>query len=157
MSSTSYNFVTRWRVPGNIDDVYDILFTIDRYPHWWPSLAQSYTCIHKGDATGLGAKGNIITKGFLPYVIRWSYEVTETDKPHEFRIVASGDLIGDGHWILRQNDQCVDVVYHWNVRTEKPLLKFLSPVLRPLFALNHNYVMKKGLLGLTEELDKNST
>jgi hypothetical protein len=154
MASTSYNFETHWRVAGKIDDVYAILFDIDRYPQWWPSLARSYRCIQKGDAMGLGAKGEITTKGFLPYVIRWSYEVVETDRPNEFRIVASGDLVGDGHWVLKQIGGNVDVTYYWNVRTEKPLLKFLAPLLRPLFAWNHDWVMAQGKEGLLKELKK---
>jgi hypothetical protein len=152
MSSVEYHFITYWNVSGSIDDVYDILYDVSEYPRWWPSLARSYECTEKGDAKGVGARGNIVTKGFLPYVIRWSYEVVQTDRPNEFRIAASGDLTGTGHWILQQQDSFIAITYEWNVRTEKRLLRILSPIFRPLFAWNHDWVMQRGLEGLKREL-----
>jgi hypothetical protein len=137
MSSVEYHFITYWNVSGSIDDVYDILYDVSEYPRWWPSLARSYECTEKGDAKGVGARGNIVTKGFLPYVIR---------------IAASGDLTGTGHWILQQQDSFIAITYEWNVRTEKRLLRILSPIFRPLFAWNHDWVMQRGLEGLKREL-----
>jgi hypothetical protein len=153
MNAAEYQFLTKWEVPGDIRAVYDILYDVARYPEWWPSLAQSFHATSKGDATGVGAKGDIITKGFLPYVIRWSYEVVATDRPNEFSIIATGDLIGNGHWSLQQKGESVEIVYRWNVRTEKLLLRLLSPILRPLFAWNHNWVMARGREGLLKELN----
>jgi len=153
MQSNMYAFVTRWTVPGTASKVYAILNDVAGYPRWWPSLATSFQKISDGQG-GKGASGHVVTKGFLPYSLQWTYEVTATNPPHGFSIKAFGDVAGDGRWELSQNGDMVDVVYHWTVRGERPLLKYLSPLLRPLFSLNHDYVMKKGEEGLRKELQR---
>ena len=39
-------------------------------------------------------------------------------------------------------------VYEWNVRTARPWMNRLAPVARPLFAWNHDVVMRQGAEGL---------
>ena len=36
------------------------------------------------------------------------------------------------------------VVYEWNVSTTKPWMNLLAPIARPLFAWNHDWVMRNG-------------
>ena len=42
------------------------------------------------------------------------------------------------------------VVYEWNVRTTKPWMNLLAPIARPVFAWNHDWVMRNGGEGLAE-------
>jgi hypothetical protein len=44
------------------------------------------------------------------------------------------------------------VTYDWVVRAEKPLLRALSPLFRPLLAANHRWAMRKGEESLALEL-----
>ncbi len=152
MRLREYSFVTQWRVAGSLPRVYSVLNDVSRYPQWWPQLAQEFRCLSRPGSTPGHERGAITTKGFLPYVLRWTYEVTHSEPPHTFSIKAEGDIEGDGRWVLEQNGSNVDITYYWNVRTEKTLLKFLSPLFRPVFALNHDWVMARGKEGLRREL-----
>ena len=44
------------------------------------------------------------------------------------------------------------VVYEWNVSTTKPWMNLLAPIARPLFAWNHDWVMRNGGEGLAQLL-----
>jgi hypothetical protein len=44
------------------------------------------------------------------------------------------------------------VTYEWNVRTTKAWMNALAPVARPVFAFNHDYVMRRGGEGLRDRM-----
>ena len=46
----------------------------------------------------------------------------------------------------------VALTYTWRVRAEQPLLRRLEFLLKPIFALNHNWVMRKGEEGMRREI-----
>jgi hypothetical protein len=46
----------------------------------------------------------------------------------------------------------LDIVFDWRLRAEKPLLKSLSFLLKPLFRWNHGWAMARGEEGLRREL-----
>src|SRR5262249_10169024 len=69
-----------------------------------------------------------------------------------FVIVASGDFDGRGEWTFVQDGSHVNIQYDWRIRAEKPLLRHLSPLLRPLFEANHQWAMAQGEESLKVEL-----
>lgn len=93
----------------------------------------------------------LLTKGWLPYTIRWQFRVTDR-RPDGFSIEAFGDFVGRGDWHLTQDGDFVDIVYDWRIKAEKPLLRILSPVLKPIFGANHRWAMRKGEESLKLEL-----
>jgi hypothetical protein len=48
----------------------------------------------------------------------------------------------------------VDVTYDWQLRGEKPLLRRLSFLLRPVFTANHRWAMARGEESLRLELER---
>jgi hypothetical protein len=46
----------------------------------------------------------------------------------------------------------VDIMFDWRIRAEKPLLRWLSFVLKPLFEANHRWAMARGEECLVREL-----
>jgi len=110
------------------------------------------TEIRPADARGLGRRVALVTKGWLPYTIAWEFEVVESRYPSGMVIVASGDFDGRGEWRFVQDGSHVDVVYDWQIRAEKPLLRNLSFVFRPLFEANHRWAMAQGEESLKLEL-----
>lgn len=154
MRSTEYSFVTHWNIHGSLSRVYGVLNNVSAYPQWWPELAREFRCLSTPGSAPGHERGAITTKGFLPYELKWTYEVTESNSPHTFSIKAEGDIEGTGKWVLEQNGDNVDVTYYWTVRANKPLLKYFSFILKPLFARNHDYVMAQGKRGLEKELHR---
>lgn len=88
----------------------------------------------------------------LPYTLRWQFPVTESRYPLGFSLEAWGDFNGRGTWTLAQDDDFVNVTYDWKVRADKPLLKALSFLFKPLFSANHKWAMARGEESLRVEL-----
>jgi hypothetical protein len=147
-----YEFITRWRVEGTCSEVADILGDPLALPRWWPSVYLDVEELGPPDARGIGRRVRLHTKGWLPYTLRWEFEIVESRYPFGFTLVAAGDFDGRGVWTLEQHDRFVDVTYDWRIRAEKPLLKNLSFVLKPLFEANHRWAMAQGEKSLTLEL-----
>ena len=121
-------------------------------PRWWPAVYLDVRRLAGGDAGGVGAEYDLYTKGWLPYTLRWRFTVTESNPPHGFRLVAEGDFVGTGVWILTQDGDFVDVTYDWRIAAAKPLLRIGTPVFRPLFGANHRWAMARGEESLKLEL-----
>jgi hypothetical protein len=103
-------------------------------------------------AGGVGRRMRVLTKGWLPYNLRWEFVVVESRYPHGFILDASGDFVGRGVWSITQDGPMTDVAYDWRIRAEKPLLRQLSFLLRPLFESNHRWAMAQGEESLKLEL-----
>ncbi len=58
--------------------------------------------------------------------------------------MSRGDLEGTGTWRLHEFEGGTAVSYDWRVRAGKPLIRRFSPVVKPLFRANHNWVMRRG-------------
>jgi hypothetical protein len=152
--SNAYHFVTRWRVEGTCGEVADVLGDPLALPRWWPSVYLSVSELRPPDARGLGRRVSLLTKGWLPYTIAWEFEVVESRYPAGFVIAASGDFDGRGEWTFVQDGPHVNIVYDWRLRAEKPLLRNLSFLLRPLFEANHRWAMSQGETSLKLELQR---
>ncbi len=152
MSSNDYHFVTRWRVPGTCAEVAAILADAPDLARWWPAVYLQVREIRPGRSDHVGRIIDLHTRGWLPYTLRWQFRVTEADLPHGFALDAWGDFVGRGRWSFVQDGAWVDVTYDWEIRADKPLLRYGSAVLRPLFAANHRWAMRKGEESLKLEL-----
>ncbi|GIW08680.1 MAG: hypothetical protein KatS3mg060_3485 [Dehalococcoidia bacterium] len=153
MGSNEYHFITRWRIDNvRREEVFDILSDAEGLKRWWPSVYLDVVTLEQGDANGVGTLVDLYTKGWLPYTLRWRLRITESDEPRRFALVAEGDFVGRGVWTFVQVGNAVEVTYDWQIRAEKPLLKALTPILRPVFEANHRWAMKRGEESLRLEL-----
>ena len=142
---SEYHFVTRWRLEGTRDEVSDVLRDAEGLARWWPSVYLSVRKLDDGTV-------DLHTKGWLPYTLRWRFRVTESDAPRGFALEAEGDFVGRGVWTFEQDGPYVDVTYDWRIRADKPLLRRLAFVMRPLFEANHRWAMARGEESLKLEL-----
>jgi hypothetical protein len=152
MSSHDYHFISRWRVEGTCGEVADILGEPLELPRWWPSVYLEVEQLQPPDARGVGRRVRLLTKGWLPYTIRWMFVVLHSNYPHGFTIEATGDFDGRGTWTFEQDGRFVDITYDWRIRAEKPLLRRLSFLMKPVFAANHRWAMAQGEKSLVLEL-----
>ncbi|HYP53581.1 MAG TPA: SRPBCC family protein [Pyrinomonadaceae bacterium] len=154
MAANEYHFVTRWRVRGAIEEVAEVLRDAASLSRWWPSVYLDVRVVEPGDAEGLGKVVELYTKGWLPYTLRWRFRVTESRFPETFALEASGDFEGRGRWTFEQDGEHVNVTYDWRVRADKPILRALSFVLKPVFSANHLWAMRRGEESLKLELER---
>ena len=144
MASNEYHFITHWRFRERIEDVADVIEDVAGFPRWWPAVYIAVTILVDGAKHGLGSVAELHSKGWLPYTIRWQSTCVAEDYPNGSTIEAAGDFVGRGVWTLAQNGEWTDVSYDWRIRAEKPLLKALTPLLRPIFRANHHWAMATG-------------
>ncbi len=150
--TNTYRFVTRWRVRASAWEAYDIISQPLEYPRWWPSVYLDCREIARGAENGIGRRVQFHTKGLLPYTLRWESQVVEAVVGQRLVVEASGDFNGHGVWSFAPDGDYVDITFDWNIAVGKPLLRYLTPVLRPVFEANHRWAMQQGEICLREEL-----
>lgn len=151
MASNDYHFITHWYVRGTIKEVFDILNDAEGLVRWWPSTYLEVKTLKEGDERGLGKQVELYIKGWLPYTMRWKFTTTEIQDAG-FTLQAHGDFEGRGIWTFKQKGDWVDITYDWLLSAQKPLLRYFSFLLRPVFTLNHHWVMDRGEESLKLEI-----
>ena len=147
MKPPSYHFITHWKIRGPIGVVYGILKDGPRYADWWrPAYVRS-------EAAGPN-KVRSLVRAKLPYTLEFITEGVKEDPPHSFTLRSTGELAGTGVWSLCQEGTWTSVEFVWDVSTEKKWIRRLTPLLRPFFSWNHNWVMKQGGTRLQEEVNR---
>ena len=164
MAANDYHFVTTWHVPATPAEITAVLGAADELARWWPSVYLDVRVVEPGDTSGVGKVVELWTKGWLPYTLRWRFTVDRSDPPHGFHLVATGDFVGEGTWTLTEerpagdpNGPRTSVSYDWRIVAEKGLLRWLSPVMRPVFGANHRWAMARGDESLRLELLRRRT
>lgn len=152
MASNEYHFITHWRVESTVEEISEILGNAPDLVRWWPSVYLAVREVQPGDASGVGKVVDLHTKGWLPYTLRWQFRVTRVNFPFGFELDAWGDFVGRGIWTFAQDGQWVDIMYDWKIDAEKPLLRRLSFLMKPIFSANHRWAMAKGEESLRLEL-----
>jgi carbon monoxide dehydrogenase subunit G len=148
----AYSFVTHWRFQAPLEQVWDALNTPERYPEWWPSILE-YRKLTP-ELTGVGARAERVVKGRLPYTLRYRTTITRHETLREIAYDAEGDLKGHGRFVFSQEGATTLVTFYWDVETTGVAMNVLAPLLKWLFAWNHNWVMAQGERGLAEWLAK---
>jgi hypothetical protein len=144
MASTDYHFVDKWRVEAQLTEVADILEDALSLSRWWSSVYFEVKELETGGEDGVGKLIGLHAGGWLPYTLRINFRTVESHYPNGFTMKASGDLEGTGIWIFEQDGPYVDVTYDWTVEANKPIVRSLSFLLKPIFRSNHNWTMRKG-------------
>lgn len=152
MPTNEYQFVTVWEVAGTPEVVFDILDDPADLVRWWPSVYLDVVVEEPGDERGIGKVVSLLTKGWLPYKLRWSFRVTEKVRPTRIILDAWGDLDGHGEWTITGHGPMTRARYDWRVRADKPLIRHLSFLFKPVFSANHRWAMARGEESMKAEL-----
>jgi hypothetical protein len=150
--SSDYHFITHWRLQATTDEVAAALRDARELPRWWPSVYLDVRVIREGDEHGVGSVVDLWTKGWLPYTLRWRFTTVSNDGAAGLALRAEGDFVGEGLWTFTQEGPFVEAVYDWRIAAEKPLLRRLTWLLRPIFSANHRWAMRKGEESMKIEL-----
>ncbi|MDX6607701.1 MAG: hypothetical protein QOD14_2241, partial [Solirubrobacterales bacterium] len=87
-------------------------------------------------------------KSKLPYKLEFFMRTAKVEKPFLLEGNAEGELAGVGRWRLFEQGGVTAAIYEWNVHTTRAWMNLLSPIARPIFAVNHDYVMRSGGRGI---------
>jgi len=148
---SDYAFVTRWSVQAPLEKVWDLISHAEQWPGWWPGV-EKVELLEPGTDGEVGSLRRFTWKSKLPYRLTFDMRTTHVERPHVLEGQALGELDGTGRWELRQEGDWTRVRYDWRVATTKAWMNLLAPVARPLFAWNHDVVMRWGGEGLARRL-----
>jgi uncharacterized protein YndB with AHSA1/START domain len=151
-AANEYHFTTRWRVKSSAEEAFEIISRPEEFPRWWPDVYLRVIDLSAGDEHGVGRRVRFHTKGWLPYTLDWESTVVEVERPWRLAITASGDFVGRGVWTFEQDGDWVNMIFDWRLSAEKPLLRYLSSLLKPIFSANHRWAMARGRKSLEQEL-----
>jgi uncharacterized protein YndB with AHSA1/START domain len=140
-----YVFIDEWDVDAPLEAVFEALADAGTYPEWWRPV---YIDVQCDGPPKVGRVSKQHFKGRLPYTLRTTSEITQMDRPRSFEVNVVGDLSGRGQWTLTPRDGRVHVRFDWRVYADRPLLRALTPVLRPIFRWNHNWSIARAREGL---------
>ena len=143
MSSSSFHLVTEWRLDAPVERVWALLTAVDDWPSWWRAVKR-VELLEPGDENGVGARRRMTWKTALPYSLSFEMRSTRAEPMTRLEGRASGELDGVGLWTLRAEGAGTHVRYDWTIEVTKPWMRLSAPLLRPIFAWNHNVVMAWG-------------
>jgi uncharacterized protein YndB with AHSA1/START domain len=146
-----YRFLTTWCLEAPIDLVWEAIHDSESWPQWWRGVERVVE-LEPGDEQGIGQVGRYTWKSRLPYELSFDVTTLRKERPHLLAGEASGELAGMGTWRLSEGGGLTTVLYEWDVRTARAWMNLLAPLARPLFAWNHDWVMKRGGEGLARLL-----
>jgi hypothetical protein len=146
-----YSFVTHWSFPAPVEAVWEEIVHPLEWPKWWPGVEQVVE-LEPGGVDGMGGLHRSVWKSVLPYRLRFDSRVSRIERCKIYAVEVTGQLKGRGLWSFSAVPEVTQVRYDWDVEATKWWMTLLSPLARPLFAWNHDVVMRRGREGLARRL-----
>jgi hypothetical protein len=146
MASNVFRFEESWTMPhASHAEVWQVLARGELLPLWWRGV---YLEAEKLDASDdpAGARVRAKARGFLPYRLSFVIEATELVPGRLVAVRTTGDFDGVWRAVLSPQGDGTRADLTWEVTVERPILRFLAPVLRPAFACNHRWTTPRGEL-----------
>jgi hypothetical protein len=141
-----YVFLDEWDVDAPQEAVFEALADARTYPEWWKPV---YIEVEGNRAPAKGVTTRQHFKGKLPYTLETTSRITVFDPPTHFQVEVVGNLTGTGKWTIAPNaNGKIHVRFDWTVHADRPLLRYLTPVLRPIFRWNHDWSAARAKEGL---------
>jgi uncharacterized protein YndB with AHSA1/START domain len=148
--AADYRFLDEWRLPADVERVYDLVGHPLDYPRWWGDVFLAAE--GDGGDPSPGKRVAVTARGYLPYRLRFSLTTLEVERPHRIHSRLEGDFEGTGTWLLEEDGDGTLVRLDWRPSVRKAGVRQLSPVLRPLFRSNHTWTMRRGQAAALREL-----
>lgn len=148
MAPHRYHFEHVWQVPLPLEQAYEVLHDVDRYPQWWPQIR---TC----EPLGEGVRRCAI-RSLVPVTL----DVVLTDQVSDpvqgvLRVGLSEDLEGYAQWQLSwEGGTTTAARWTQDVFLTHEHLERLPVTGRRLLTLNHTHMMRSGEVGLRRWLSR---
>ncbi len=148
---SNYRFTTTWHFDHPVEQVWDEIRQMDRWPEWW-KYVRSVVKISQGNDQEIGSVRRITWGTALPYSLTFDSELISLDHLKRMEGRAFGDLTGIGIWYFEPRGAGTYVRYEWSVSISKSWMNLFEPLLKPIYKWNHDQVMKAGYEGLCQRL-----
>ena len=147
----AYRFLTTWLFDAPREPVWDLIIDGARWPDWWPGV-ERMDVVRAGDESGRGALWQSAWRSVLPYILEFEFELVRVERPSLLIGHARGELCGVGTWRLYEGEAGTASTWEWHVETTRRWMNAFGPVARPVFAWNHDAIMRRGAKGAARRL-----
>lgn len=149
MPANTYHFIEHWSIPGaSPEQVWPVLADARLLPHWWRGVYLEAEPLDGWAEPQPGGRARVKARGFLPYKLNFIIESTALEPGRLVEVKTKGDFTGVWRATLSPEAGGTRVDLDWQVTVDKPLIRWLSPLLKPLFAWNHYWTTPRGEAGL---------
>lgn len=141
-----YLFQNRWEIDADSSRVFDALVELRSYPLWWADV-RSVREVDEDTA-------EVVCRSVLPYaLVLLLRRAVQDTRRGLLRVDMTGDLDGYCQAVVTpERPHRTRLEISQRVVVTKPLLRWLSPVARPLLTANHGMMMRRGREGLCRHL-----
>ncbi|MEN8615151.1 SRPBCC family protein [Dehalogenimonas sp. THU2] len=150
MKKLTYNLLTRWRFDAPADRVWSLIYNAEALAGHWPGIRR-FHILNIEEGLKAGCRIAVRVKS-LPGDLDFMLEVTEVEPGRRLALVCSGDLQGEGHWMVEERDGATLSEFSWNVATTEWFMNILGLLLKPLLIRSHDRTMAHGYEVLSEWL-----
>jgi len=148
-----YHFLNRWIIEGSAEEVDAIFSDPGSTTNWWGAAHSASEVLAAGDEDGRNRVIRFIAHGWLPYSLQYLFRVSRSEPRVGFTMEAAGDFRGTAECRYEKIDSNrVALEFSWVVEVTQPIVHRFSFLLRPLFASNHFWVMRRGREALQLEV-----
>ena len=146
--SASFNLgmaLTQLKNDKEAEEVWGRVIDVESWPSIWKYFR--YVAIQGNEETlKEGSVVNCRVRAAMFYKLEFSVLIKEIIPFVKLTVTCSGDLEGDGTWLLNSDGGSVESLFEWNVTTDNMLLKFVEmlPFGRRVLQFNHKIVMEEG-------------
>lgn len=147
-----YRFVDHWRIKAPIDEVYGHVANPRTYHQWWRAY-DGVRILNDKPFPYVGGKVELLVRSPFGYRLRLEVETVAADPPRTIKTITHGQLEGVGLWQFTQEGETTHAVWTWIVRSNHPRLNKLEWFAKPVFALSHVIVSRRGQCGLKRLLE----
>lgn len=126
-----------------------MLADVKTWPAWWPGVRR----VERSAASPLGDLAELHWSSALPCAVQLRLKTIAAERLRRLEYQAQGRVQGLGIWLLEPDEGGgVDLSYRWEVRLDRPWMRTLSILLRPMLEWNHFRVMRAAARGLGRQL-----
>ena len=151
LKSHDFRFLSVWRIPAELPDIWNTVGKVSAYPTWWPGIEKVdvLTGPELPITVGTHARYTVVSPF---YRLQYETLVKEFDTGKFIIASANGDLSGTGTWTFKQLPGATEAAFDWQVTVGPPVLRALSHVApaRAVMQYFHNRLMDAGERGLQQ-------
>ncbi|XAM01576.1 hypothetical protein OT109_09295 [Phycisphaeraceae bacterium D3-23] len=139
-----FHFVDRWSVEATAREAVEVFADHADAGRWWPATFLVAEQVDPGAPDGTGRTIRALTAGFLPYRLQVRIRLQLINSDNDYTLAFSGDLCGLTRVKTTQCGDRLDIIFESRLAPQKPVVRFLMPILKPLYIWNHSWLMTRG-------------
>lgn len=147
-----YRFVDHWSIRAPITEVYRHVGDPRTYARWWKAY-DGVRILRDVPYPHVGGQAELLVRSPFGYQLRLNVETVEARPPTYLKTISRGQLAGTGIWEFHEEGELTHATWTWIVRSDHPVLNRLEWFAKPLFALSHVIVSRRGHQGLKRLLE----